>query len=259
MSGEGKTIHAGGKVVKNAAGFDIPKLMVGSLGLLGIMTSLTFKVFPKPASTHTFAVACESHPVAIERMVSAARSRWEVDALDYHVSDRQLLLRIGGPESANLAIAKEIQSRWNADLQLLSHQDAAATWQRIVELRWVNDRATQAEPATDSRVVLAIPMDPATLSRHLDLLDESESIKAHVSAAGSTLWLAFDAAIANRIHERLQAADLSGLALQGTCPAFWFGRPAAHPVVVAAIADAVDPHGRFPRRLGQSFHPPHAV
>ena len=49
ISGDGEVITAGGKVVKNAAGFDIPKLLVGSAGRLGIMTELTFKIFPSPA------------------------------------------------------------------------------------------------------------------------------------------------------------------------------------------------------------------
>ena len=53
VNGEGELVNGGGKVVKNAAGFDIPKLMVGSLGSFGVMTELTFKVFPAPAATAT--------------------------------------------------------------------------------------------------------------------------------------------------------------------------------------------------------------
>ena len=48
-------INAGGKVVKNAAGFDIPKFLVGSLGRFGVMTELTFKVFPGPIATQNAA------------------------------------------------------------------------------------------------------------------------------------------------------------------------------------------------------------
>jgi glycolate oxidase FAD binding subunit len=47
---DGVTAHGGGKVVKNVAGFDLPKLMVGSLGTLGGIASATFRVFPKPAA-----------------------------------------------------------------------------------------------------------------------------------------------------------------------------------------------------------------
>src|SRR5690606_9356314 len=51
VDGRGALVQGGGKVVKNAAGFDLPKLMVGSLGRLGILTELTFKVFPAPPAT----------------------------------------------------------------------------------------------------------------------------------------------------------------------------------------------------------------
>jgi glycolate oxidase FAD binding subunit len=48
---DGVTAHGGGKVVKNVAGFDLPKLLVGSLGTLGGIASATFRVFPQPAAT----------------------------------------------------------------------------------------------------------------------------------------------------------------------------------------------------------------
>ena len=48
--------RGGGKVVKNVAGFDLPKLMVGSLGTLGGILSATLRVFPKPAATQTVLV-----------------------------------------------------------------------------------------------------------------------------------------------------------------------------------------------------------
>src|SRR5512143_1651914 len=48
VDGAGEIVHAGGKVVKNSAGFDIPKLMVGSLGQLGALIEVSFKVFPQP-------------------------------------------------------------------------------------------------------------------------------------------------------------------------------------------------------------------
>ena len=46
VDGEGRLIRSGGKVVKNAAGFLLHHGMVGSLGRFGVITELTFKVFP---------------------------------------------------------------------------------------------------------------------------------------------------------------------------------------------------------------------
>ncbi len=48
---DGTLVRGGGKVVKNVAGFDLPKLAVGSLGTLGAIASVTLRVYPIPAAT----------------------------------------------------------------------------------------------------------------------------------------------------------------------------------------------------------------
>jgi len=53
IDGVGELVRGGGKVVKNAAGFDLPKMMCGSYGRLGIMTEITLKVLPRPTGQLT--------------------------------------------------------------------------------------------------------------------------------------------------------------------------------------------------------------
>lgn len=53
---DGTRARGGGKVVKNVAGFDLPKLMVGSLGTLGAIASATLRVFPRPAAARSVLV-----------------------------------------------------------------------------------------------------------------------------------------------------------------------------------------------------------
>ncbi len=48
---DGVRARGGGKVVKNVAGFDVPKLMVGSLGTLGAIATVTFRLYPLPFAT----------------------------------------------------------------------------------------------------------------------------------------------------------------------------------------------------------------
>lgn len=52
---DGKVAKAGGRVVKNVAGYDVTKLMVGSHGTLAVITSANFRVFPRPRRTRTYA------------------------------------------------------------------------------------------------------------------------------------------------------------------------------------------------------------
>lgn len=48
VGADGKEVRGGGQVVKNVAGYDLPKLYTGSFGTLGLLTEVTFKVMPRP-------------------------------------------------------------------------------------------------------------------------------------------------------------------------------------------------------------------
>jgi glycolate oxidase FAD binding subunit len=56
VNGLGEAFKAGGKVVKNVTGFDIPKLVCGAFGTLCVLTELTLRVYPKPSRSLTFAI-----------------------------------------------------------------------------------------------------------------------------------------------------------------------------------------------------------
>jgi glycolate oxidase FAD binding subunit len=53
----GTLARSGGKVVKNVAGYDLPKLLTGALGTLGIITEATFRLYPLPAGERSFTIS----------------------------------------------------------------------------------------------------------------------------------------------------------------------------------------------------------
>lgn len=70
VDGRGETFKAGGRVVKNVAGYDFCKLLTGSLGTLGVITQLTLKIRPRPERS-AFLVAELRDLDAAERLLAA--------------------------------------------------------------------------------------------------------------------------------------------------------------------------------------------
>ena len=62
---EGKLVQSGGMVVKNVAGLDMAKLLIGSYGTLGVMATLNFKLIPKPSGSRTFLQSFPSAAAAL--------------------------------------------------------------------------------------------------------------------------------------------------------------------------------------------------
>jgi glycolate oxidase FAD binding subunit len=75
VNADGAVVKGGGRVVKNVAGYDFPKLLTGSLGTLGIITQMTLKVRPVPeASALVWAVYAQPDELAgvLDRLNTSA-------------------------------------------------------------------------------------------------------------------------------------------------------------------------------------------
>lgn len=83
VNGFGEAFKAGGKVVKNVTGFDIPKLFCGAMGTLGVLTELTFRVFPKDTRAACFAVCGIDVASAYELLRRVWSSPIDATALRY--------------------------------------------------------------------------------------------------------------------------------------------------------------------------------
>ncbi|MFQ5966196.1 MAG: FAD-binding oxidoreductase [Acidimicrobiia bacterium] len=67
VTGDGRTIRGGGRVVKNVTGYDLPRLAAGSLGSLGIICQVCLKLWPRPDATATVTLDDAEQAVAAYR------------------------------------------------------------------------------------------------------------------------------------------------------------------------------------------------
>jgi glycolate oxidase FAD binding subunit len=81
---DGTAAKAGGKVVKNVAGYDLGKLFAGSYGTLGLITEATFRLHPRPAASACVTVECQDAQEATDAVHAAASSPLAPSAIELH-------------------------------------------------------------------------------------------------------------------------------------------------------------------------------
>lgn len=97
LNGKGEDLSFGGQVMKNVAGYDVSRLMAGSMGTLGVLLEVSLKVLPKPAAEITLRMPMDESS-AIEKMNRWAGKPLPVSATCY--MGGELFLRLSGAEPA---------------------------------------------------------------------------------------------------------------------------------------------------------------
>jgi glycolate oxidase FAD binding subunit len=105
VDGRGQVLQFGGAVMKNVAGYDVSRVLAGSLGTLGLIAEASVKVLPRPRSEQTLRLE------ASEAEALATMNRWAgqplpVSATAWH--EGSLLVRLSGAEPAVHAAANRI-------------------------------------------------------------------------------------------------------------------------------------------------------
>lgn len=127
---EGKLIRTGGMVVKNVAGLDMGKLMIGSFGTLAAIATLNFRVYPMPPGTRTFVQEFEKLADVIAARDAVLKSKLQPAAIDVVKlgGGYQLAIQAGGSPAVLARYSRELFR-----MQVLEGAAEEALWRGIQE------------------------------------------------------------------------------------------------------------------------------
>ena len=149
---DGTVARSGGKVVKNIAGYDLPKLLTGSFGTLGIITEVTFRLHPMPASTLSLTARSASITQLADLMHRITAAPLSLEAMQLRNEDADFALDIQLASEPDALHNQEQQLRALASDSLLTPSD---------DNIWSAREHVFAEP---SATVLKISTLPSKLS-----------------------------------------------------------------------------------------------
>jgi len=137
---DGEMAKAGGRVVKNVAGYDLMKLLTGSYGSLGIISQATFRLYPIPQSSAT--VVLSGNPEAIAQATQTLlSSSLTPTALDLRPQNDEILL-VARFQSIPLSVQEQTQrvlelgQTLELSAQIYEQQDETQHWQTWQHQLW---------------------------------------------------------------------------------------------------------------------------
>jgi len=190
---DGTVAKAGGKVIKNVAGYDLAKLFAGSFGTLGLIATLAVRLHPAATATATASGASDDPERLLRAAVALAGAPLEADCLDVAWADGagELLVRYSGGTAARRA--QETAARLGELLEAPRADEDDAP-------RWHAQRARQRGAA-----VLKVSGLTTDLPRVVAVAREQRATVAGRAALG-LYWLAFEPAAGDALAQPGAAA-----------------------------------------------------
>jgi glycolate oxidase FAD binding subunit len=255
VRGRGEAFKAGGRVVKNVTGYDLPKLLAGSYGTLAALTEVTIKVLPAPEKTRTVLVYGRDDAGAVEAMTLALNSPHEASAaahLPAAVAVRSSVdlvagagrsvtaVRVEGPGPSVEARCAALRELLRADEELHSRR-SATLWREIRDVA-----PLLPDPAA---VVWRLSVPPA--SPPLPLWERGQGVRGEYffDWGGGLVWLALPPA------DDAHAPAVRAAVARSGGHATLLRAPAAVRLSVPVFQPQPEPLAALSRRVKESFDP----
>jgi glycolate oxidase FAD binding subunit len=261
INGLGEEFKAGGKVVKNVTGYDLPKLLAGSMGTLAVMLEVTVKVLPAPEKQRTVIVPVEDTAAGHRCLIAQLQQAFEIDGaalLPAAVAARSSVDLVRAPGSALAAMrltgspisVADRSAALRAAIGMPSEELHTARSQTL----WTEIGEVASLLPQDRDVLWRLSVPPASGARIAAELGEGDEWL--MDWGGGRLWIARrDASAGDAALVRKAVAAVGGHAtlmrgpesLRQAIDVFPLEAP---PALLQRTKAAFDPHGILnPRRM----------
>ena len=268
VNDEGQEVKAGGRVVKNVAGYDLCKLHIGALGTLGVITQVTLKVRPVPDSQALLTLGCDTaslgslldllhasrvRPACLD-VLNAAAAVATANAAGVPLPEAPWVVVLGfedGFEAVNWQVRrlmKEIPTATVKGLEARAGGASVSLWNALVE---------SVDPGS-ARLSFKANLLPGAVASFCQRAAESVDdvrLQAHAGSGIVHGRLGGDLTL-GRVQEILKLLQDAAVAAQGNvillrCPPEWkrslpvWGRPRGDAWAMREVKSKLDPKGLF--------------
>jgi glycolate oxidase FAD binding subunit len=235
---DGTVAKSGGKVVKNVAGYDLNKLMIGSFGTLGVIAEVTFRLHSIPRNVHTFSIP-SADPAPLGKLLL------EIWGSQLSLQSMQLRSLPGG-FSLDVCLSTLPAVLQQQQVELARMAEAHSLSSQAAELDVWSARETQFEAAGVDGVVVKAAMLPSSIARFTSLVRALKG--SSVTQAGGLMTASFRRIAAEALIEfrdELESEGGSLTILRQPAPADAIMRGTASRIlpVMERIKRQFDPNG----------------